>query len=423
MSLMGSAYHARPLAGQQGPRLLRVISVGWERAAGLPLTGKWKSAASGGGPTPSPPTRARTRGKGVLAQASPRRDLGIPATNPPWPCQRPEQPGEPAGSGRERRDRAKRRATTSADRSGLVPIAAAPDPSCVCVPAAGLDRERPGPGRRRRRIPGRAACLDGVQAVELVALERTLRLVRGKSLLIVSRFDRSVEGARSSDPSAKTLRNAPVLKRGDAVHLHRHPRTSRWIGVRFPGRGDGPAPGGQRVCQERRKPVAPACGRQPRDELGALAGHRGRAPSQKGAACLRPGARHRLVTRPLPLITGSGAGRRCHPRRGSRCGGPHPGLHGGAGDGGHDGEWLVPLIGPVATGNAGPPPRGARQGSHRPTHRPARSDGLAGRLGRITPPHRPGRRGGPCTRDHARDGFSGACGGTGCGARRLPGGW
>lgn len=86
--------------------------------------------------------------------------------------------------------------------------------------------------------------------------------VRGKSVLLVARFDRSMEGARSSDLSAKTLPRAPVRNEGT-------PFTPIDIAEGVDGSASDLPAGemvrrpGPNARQERRRSVAPACCRQP----------------------------------------------------------------------------------------------------------------------------------------------------------------
>lgn len=81
-----------------------------------------------------------------------------------------------------------------------------------------------------------AVCLDVAEAAGLAVPERQLRVVGGKSVLLVSRFDRSPDGARYSYLSAGTLLNEPVENYGTRATYVDIAVAARRIGVTSPER-------------------------------------------------------------------------------------------------------------------------------------------------------------------------------------------
>lgn len=81
-----------------------------------------------------------------------------------------------------------------------------------------------------------AVCLDVAEAAGLAVPERELRVVAGKSVLLVSRFDRSAAGARHSYLSAGTLLNEPVQNYGTRFTYVDIAAAARRIGVPSPER-------------------------------------------------------------------------------------------------------------------------------------------------------------------------------------------
>ncbi|CAO4145495.1 hypothetical protein LPLAFNJD_LOCUS1955 [Methylorubrum aminovorans] len=231
--------------------------------AGLPLTTKWKPAAPEEVHLAFHDVGPDGWGKGILTQAFPQRELGMPeflalgglsrtgdlafGPTPDAPATwTPEE--EPA-------------LVLPADEDSLEDLlAAAESVDAGEAPRHHLARlvrnssdvggARP---KARLRSGGRewiakfstwgdkfddpkaeAVCLDVAEAAGLAVPERELRVIAGKSVLLVSRFDRSADGARYSYLSAGTLLNEPVQTYGTRFTYVDIAEAARRIGVPSP---------------------------------------------------------------------------------------------------------------------------------------------------------------------------------------------
>ncbi|MGU3559381.1 HipA domain-containing protein [Methylobacterium radiotolerans] len=80
----------------------------------------------------------------------------------------------------------------------------------------------------------KAICLDFAKAAGLQVPERELRVVNGRSILLMSRFDRSSDGARLSYLSAGTLLGEPAYRYATSKTYLDIASTARRIGVQEP---------------------------------------------------------------------------------------------------------------------------------------------------------------------------------------------
>lgn len=81
-----------------------------------------------------------------------------------------------------------------------------------------------------------AVCLDFAEAAGLRVPDRELRVVNGRSVLLISRFDRSSDGARLSYLSAGTLLSEPAYGYATSKNYLDIASAARRIGVQDPAR-------------------------------------------------------------------------------------------------------------------------------------------------------------------------------------------